>query len=177
MTTQIFLSMLLGLVVGFLGGFIFGYIYCKYLQKPKNITDQDLIIIDCDANPYIPEEWEVVEHRKGGKFNWDPSAVTLYLNEAQKNGGYVSGKELREELKDKPVMNANVLDWLLAHPEHIPEEWKDKYTFFWGTIYRDSSGSLCVRCLCWGGGRWCWFGLWLVDAFSGGGPAPLRTEK
>jgi len=39
-------------------------------------------------------------------------------------------------------MNANVLDYLLAHPELIPEDWKNKYVFFWGTIYRYSSGGL-----------------------------------
>ena len=75
----------------------------------------------------------------------------------------IRGTELREELKGKPVLNANVLDYLLKHPELIPEEWKGKAVFFWGTIYRDSRGNLCVRCLYWDGSRWYWSHNWLDD--------------
>lgn len=61
-----------------------------------------------------------------------------------------------KELEDQPVLNANVLDFLREHPELIPDEWKGKFTFFWGTIYRHRDGDLYVRCLYWDGGRWDW---------------------
>jgi len=87
-------------------------------------------------------------NQKGGQFNWDASKVSLYLSDAQKSGKCIEGNKLREELAGKPVLNANVLDICLPIRTH-PEEWKDKYVFFWGTIYRHLDGSLCVRCLCW----------------------------
>ncbi|MGE5541321.1 MAG: hypothetical protein ACM3TU_03520 [Bacillota bacterium] len=114
--------------------------------------------IDCDADPFNPWEkdgWTVEEHQKGGTFKWDASQVELYLASGQKNGKYIEGNKLRKELSDKsvPVLNANVLDYLLANPHLIPEEWKRdgqgrrRAVFFWGTIYRRCDGILCVRCL------------------------------
>jgi hypothetical protein len=32
-------------------------------------------------------------------------------------------------------LNASVLDYLMKNQELIPEEWKDKKVFFWGTLY------------------------------------------
>lgn len=112
--------------------------------------------IDCDADPFVPDGWSVEEHQKGGVFKWDPDKVTFYLSGGQKPGRWIKGNKLRKELADKPVLNANVLDYLLAHPHLIPEEWKRKPMFFWGTIYRDQRGDRCVRCLLWDEGRWQW---------------------
>ena len=118
-------------------------------------------LIDCDADPFLPEGWKVESHKKGGNFEWDPTKVRLHFSENQKNGKCIQGHKLREELVNEPVLNANVLDYLLAHPELIPEEWKGKYVYFWGTIYRSSVGGLCVRALCWDDGRWYWGCRWL----------------
>lgn len=132
-------------------------------------------VIDCDANPFVPNGWKVEEHQKGGQFKWDTAKVALYLSQFQKDG-VIEGNKLRKELVGKPVLNANVLDYLLAHPHLIPEEWKGKYLFFWGTIYRGSGGRLCVRCLRWGGGRWHWYCDWLFRDWFDGGPAVLRAS-
>jgi hypothetical protein len=83
------------------------------------------------------------------------------------------GNKLRKELASKLVLNANVLDYLLAHTELIPEEWKGKYVFFWGTIYLYSGGRLYVRCLYWRGDRWNWDCFWLGDVFRDYNPAAL----
>lgn len=131
-------------------------------------------LIDCDVNPFIPNGWAVEEHKKGGMFKFNPEKISLYLSKKQKKGS-IGGHDLRKELADKPVMNANVLDYLLAHPELIPEEWKGKYIFFWGTIYRNSVGSLCVRCLRWNGSGWCWYGYWLGSDFNSDSPAALAS--
>lgn len=129
-------------------------------------------LIDCDVYPFIPNGWAVEEHKKGGMFKFNPEKISLYLSKKQK-----SGHDLRKELADKPVMNANVLDYLLAHPELIPEEWKGKYIFFWGTIYRLSVGSLIVRCLSWSGSEWFWGCSWLDCGFdfSSDNPAALAS--
>lgn len=94
-------------------------------------------IIDCDADPFVPEGWTVEEHQKGGQFEWDPAQINLDL---------AVGADL----------NANVLDSLLAHKKCIPEEYKGKYIFFRGTTYRNSNDQLCFRCLCWFDDDWRW---------------------
>lgn len=132
-------------------------------------------LIDCDADPFLPNSWKVEEHQKGGLFKWDSAQVNLFLSESQRKG--VQGShELRKELAGKPVLNANVLDYLLAHPHLIPEEWKKLFVFFWGTIYRDSVGGLCVRYLCWHGDWWHWDYHWLRDALNDLRPAALARK-
>ena len=138
-------------------------------------------VIDCDAEPFIPDGWGKVEHQKGGIIKFDASKVELYLSKKQKNGS-VEGNKLREELKNKKVLNANVLDYLLKNPHLISEEWKKdgkgntKYIFFWGTIYRDAGGNIYVRCLCWGGGQWQSDFGWLDGGFSASRPSALLAS-
>lgn len=117
-------------------------------------------VIDCDASPHFRGGWEIEEHIKGGQLEWNPDEVKLWLCDEQK-GSSIEGNELRKLLKGKPVLNACVLEYLLANPHLIPKEWKDKKVFFWGTIYRDSDGNLYVRHLWWGGAGWFWSSTWL----------------
>ncbi len=133
-------------------------------------------VIDCDADPFVPDGWSVEEHQKGGSFQWDASRVELWLTNGQKNGKVLEGNKLRKEMAKKVPFNACVLDYLLANPHLIPEEWKGKYVFFWGTVYRDRDGDLCVRYLCWRGGRWGWGGSWLGSAWGDRSPAALRAS-
>lgn len=111
-------------------------------------------IIDCDVAPRTPCGSTVKVHLEGGRFKWDPSQVDLYFSDRQVGSSpettnyKVTGHELRPELSTKAVMNANVLDYLLAHPELIPKSWKGHSVFFWGTIYIDVSGQPYVRYLC-----------------------------
>ncbi|MFH1170224.1 MAG: hypothetical protein V1704_01550 [Candidatus Vogelbacteria bacterium] len=133
-------------------------------------------MIDCDADPFLPEGWKVEEHKKGGIIKWTESLITLYLADGQKCDKWMKGDVLREVFKGQKVLNANVLDFLLKHPELIPEEWKCKTVFFWGTIYRDSVGRLCVRFLCWSGDRWDWRYRWLVYDWDGSNPAAVLAR-
>lgn len=131
-------------------------------------------LIDSDAAPFIPGGWSVDEHKTSGLFEFDSAKISLYLSEKQKEG-IISGHDLRKDLAGKPVMNANVLDYLLARPELIPEEWKGKHIFFWGTIYCDSFGNLYVRCLHWDGSRWCWGYGCFSDGCASDAPAVLAS--
>ena len=133
-------------------------------------------IIDLDAEPFVPDGWEVEEHRRGGQFKWDTSKVALYLSKGQQNGKGIEGNKLGNELKGKPVYNATFLDYLLANPDLIPEDWKGKLVFFWGTIYRDSDGSLCVRYLCWDGDGWFWDRGWLGYVWRDDDPAAVPAS-
>lgn len=140
-------------------------------------------VIDLNADPFIPEGWSVVQHQRGGSFKWNPKAVKLYLSKPQRKEESIDGNKLGRELENKPaVLNANILDYLLAYPHLIPEEWKKdekgrtRNIFFWGTLYRGSVGGLFVRCLCWGGGKWCSCGRWVGFDWGVGDPAALRAS-
>jgi hypothetical protein len=142
------------------------------LSEIKQVT----YAIDCDADPFLPNDgWKVEEHRKDGVVIWDSAKVSLYFSKQQKGDKSLMGNDLRKELANQPVLNANVLDYLLKNTHLIPEDWKGKAVFFWGTIYRRSGGDLCVRCLCWGGGAWGWDYGWLGRGFNGRHPAVLRA--
>ncbi len=131
-------------------------------------------LIDLDADPFVPDNsWHVEEHIKGGKFKFDPKKVVLCLYEEQQNGGVINGNKLRKKLKGKSVFNANLLDFLWAHPNLIPEEWKGKVVYFWGTIYRPSDDRLYVRGLIWYNDEWRWRCLWLDKDFDDNSPAAV----
>ncbi|OHA60602.1 MAG: hypothetical protein A2569_00820 [Candidatus Vogelbacteria bacterium RIFOXYD1_FULL_51_18] len=118
-------------------------------------------LINLDTIPFTPNGWSVEEHQEGGMLEWNSNKVSLHLSPNQEGNIYIKGNELRTELKGKPVLNANVLDYLLIHQDLIPEEWKDQSIFFWGTIYCGLDGTLFVRYLYWHGGWWHWDFLWL----------------
>jgi hypothetical protein len=131
-------------------------------------------IDDLDQDPFVPEDFVVEEHCPGGQWEFNAAKIELFLTKEQTKGSVV-GNDLRKELKDKEVLNANVLDYLLAHPELIPDAWKDKAVFFWGTIYRRSDGRLYVRCLGWGGDKWDWYDYWLDSRFGSRNPAAVAS--
>lgn len=143
------------------------------------------ITIDGDLNPNVPSglylTGEGTEHRKMGKITLEKredgklyangKEVVRYLSPNQKNGKMIQGHKLRKELKVKQVLNACILDALRANTQLIPDEWKTGYTYFWGTIFRNADGFLCVYCLCWGDGRWDWDYYWLDRVWNVGDPA------
>lgn len=94
----------------------------------------------------------VLKHvTRAGRLSWDVEVQreALYLSERQQPGETIQGMELYKELKAKsiPMLNANVLDYLLAKPHLIPKSWEGKRVDFWGTIYLDFNGRPSVRCL------------------------------
>lgn len=132
-------------------------------------------IIDMDADPYIPEGWKVESHKKQGQLEWDPANVQLYLSELQRGDKWITGDELSKELEAQPVFNANMLDYLLAHLELIPKEWKGRCVFFKGTIYYDFHGCLCFRYLyfC---RSWHWRYYWLGRGFGSNDPVAVAGK-
>lgn len=129
-------------------------------------------VIDLDKDPFCPDWLKVESHRLGGTWAFNPDEIELFVTDEQKKG-WVKGLDIENELRGKQILNANVLDYLLAHPELIPENWKGKYVCFWGTIYRDSDGGLYVRYLYWSDGQWRWDDRWLDDDFGGQNPAAV----
>lgn len=118
-------------------------------------------VINCSATPHVPDGWSIqpedqIASHFTGEFIWSPDKVRLHLDPAQEGGGYIVGVELAKKLEGQPVLPANVLDYLLNHPELIPSDWRGKAVFFWGTVYCVEDGNLYVRCLCWNDGHWSW---------------------
>lgn len=147
------------------------------VKATEHATDHP---IDCEATPMIPEGWRVEPEDQlagavGGKLLWDKTKIALFLAERQKKG-LIGGHDLRKELEGEPVLKANVLDYLLAHTKLIPESWKGKYVFFWGTVYRYPGGYLYVRYLSWDGGGWSGRYRWLGRGWASGYPAAVRAR-
>ncbi len=94
----------------------------------------------------------VIKHvTKAGRISWNVEAQeeALYLSGHQQSRNKILGIKLYKELKAKsiPVLNANVLDYLLAKPYLIPKSWEGKVVYFWGTIYQDFYDRPIVRCM------------------------------
>lgn len=148
-------------------------------------------VIDCDAEPILLNSHNSVhEHRKSGFLKWDKAKQekpeALYRAKGQTRRHSVEYQSLKTELSAMPVLNINVLDYLLSHPELIPESWKEKYDgainfiCFWGTIvenhgylyvpslYWDEKKSKAVSTYHWTGTNW-----WENGAFHDNYPAAL----
>lgn len=115
--------------------------------------------INCAVKPFIPTLWAVLEHKKTGSSKWSPKIV-LFASDKQAQSFHV-GRSLRSAMANLPALNANVLDYLLDHPELIPSEWKGKKIIFWGTIYSSAGKDPSVRYLYWDGIKWNWAYYWL----------------
>ncbi len=148
--------------------------------------------VDTDLDPQLPFEGAIIDthikmgtvviERRGDELWINGRKVGLHLSERQLNGRSLKGYELREELTGKPVLNACILDFLIAHTGFIPESWKKdvagntSYIYFWGTIYRLAGGNLCVRSLFWFGGAWNRDFFWLGFDWFGPYPAALLAS-
>jgi len=128
----------------------------------RSVACGDETVIDCSAEPILPDGWEIrpedqIASRHTGDLVWTPDAVRLHLDPGQENGHWIRGCDLKKALEGKPVLPANVLDWLCENRGQIPQAWKGRAVYFWGTIYRDRYGVPVVRCLQWSDGRWIWY--------------------
>jgi hypothetical protein len=135
------------------------------------------LIDDTGVLPFTPPGWSVEKHISCGLWQCNPGTIGLFRSEKQKKK-YQEGSKLRkviDAIKGKKLLNANVLDYLLDHPELIPESWQNKHIFFWGTIYRYSGSRLCVRHLNWSISKWDWGAYWLGSGFSSNDPAALAN--
>jgi hypothetical protein len=133
--------------------------------------------IDTTKTPKIPS-WlkEIKENDTSlGTIEWDKEKYkdSLFLSPEQLSESSINGEKLLKLIKKEkiPVLNANVLDYLLEHKEEIPEEWKGKRIYFWGTIFRSSGGNRHVRCLDWGGSDWGGDSNWLGNDWGDSRPA------
>ena len=151
-------------------------------------------IINCGAFPFVPDGWRAEWHqwyqesaylkltREGDDLFLDGKKIAFHLSPNQMGDKSIRGENLRVELAKEPVLNANVLDYLLAHPDLIPDSWavddqgRTRYLFFWGTVYHRSDGRLCVRFLYRCGDRWRWGQFRLGNNWSVSSPAAVLAS-
>ncbi|QQG45239.1 MAG: hypothetical protein HYW89_04565 [Candidatus Sungiibacteriota bacterium] len=155
----------------------------KFLELGAEIqiVVPELHVIDCRIAS-MPREWretgwKVEWHRNLGHQVFTPDAIRLHLAEEQKDGRIVRGDKLRKIIETEPVLTDNWLDFLLEHPEFIPESWKGKAIFFWGTGYRHPDGGLYVRFLSFSVGLWYWRCYWLGIDWSQSYPAAVLASS
>ena len=130
----------------------------KWLEQIRELTNGCAEIgpvvhkIDCDAEPSIPKEvgGKIETHLQEGTIQWDFRRFKLHTEYEQEQVlGGINGHEILKKLQHKGVLNACVLEYLLKHPKLIPEEWKKRIVYFWGTIYRSRNNDLYVTSIFW----------------------------
>lgn len=155
--------------------------FIRFLQNGGRVTVGPNPILNFDTAPFIPSGWEVrqsdqIKSRVKGMWEVLVSKIALHFDPGQQGGKAIQGHNLKKKLEGQPVLPAHVLDYLLAHPELIPESWKGKAIFFWGTIYRNADGDLYVRFLYWFGDRWAWGSYWLGSDWGGNNPCAVSAS-
>lgn len=142
------------------------------IEKKVSEVKSSLLIVDYGVAPSLvdlkikshPERKDIVKY----DFSKIERVLTLKPGE-NRISGYANLKRLNAT--GKILLDVRILEELLKHPELIPEEWKKGLTYFWGTIFRDSDGSLYVAYLRWAGCDWYWRYYWLGLDWVDGEPA------
>jgi len=133
------------------------------------------LIVNLDATPATPSHLQInpedqITSQAKGEIEWDGEKVVFHLESEQVAGGCVQGYDLKKRLMGLPVLPAATVDFLLAHPETIPESWKTKKVIlFWGTFFRDVDGRGMVRGIYWWSNeRWCETWAFVSEGFDAG---------
>lgn len=111
------------------------------------------------------EGWELLEDVGGEPIPASKLELVPFLKEGEE---YIKGEELVRRAREE--LNANLgqrqVEHLLERQEEIPEEWREYYLVFTGTIWCDRGGPRYVPCLYWYGGRWYLYFRWLDRGFD-----------
>ncbi|MEI6316530.1 MAG: hypothetical protein WCO65_02285 [bacterium] len=109
-------------------------------------------IINTNEVPNLRNNDMLFSHDKHGIIEWDKQKFELHVCEED-----ISWDDLMKYLesqKEKIPLNATVYDFLIKHPEEIPDEAKDtdEYIHFVGSILYCDHGrgfrAMDVRCMC-----------------------------
>ncbi len=136
--------------------------FVAFLENGGRVYPRQGPVFDFDVEPYIPDGWEIrpedqITSRLTGSWQLDVTKVGLYSSERQQGQKTVRGVDLLCELEGKRVLPAHVIEELLKYPVMIPDSWKHRNVYFWGTVYRDASGCRQIRILSWTGAQgWHW---------------------
>jgi hypothetical protein len=90
---------------------------------------KDLVIAESDF--LRPKK----EQPKNGINEFDINKMQLYISKEQINTGNIAGFAFKKELESKKVPTTAVLNYFLRHPQLIPNDWRGKQIYFWGSAY------------------------------------------
>lgn len=133
-------------------------------------TEVDVVCITVDLD--IPLDYD--KTKDGWKYLSDvkepTGGLTLELVEFLKEGEtFINGEELVKRTKKKDVLlGQRHAEALLRNQDVIPEEWRNYYLVFPGSVLRSSLGDRRVPYLFWNDGRWCLYFYWLELHFRSG---------
>lgn len=131
---------------------------------------------------FVPDGWKLKHYYCNGiRFDLDSLGLNQYVSSHQLSDGKITGTELLKEVEKLFPANANLLDFFLENPCKIPAWIKEICPlFFFGTIYEDKTGKLCVRCLCHsvikGEEKFYWRWRWLSDYWRKNNPVLMRKN-
>ncbi len=107
-------------------------------------------VIDCDVDPIIPEGSTLVRHTRGGIVKWKDFEIELVrgFDYERDDRRFDDEHFLPRYLIDKPVLNANIQQYLMRYSHLLPKDFSFSVLIspivFWGTIYKNKSGILWV---------------------------------
>lgn len=126
--------------------------------------------LDCDKTN---DGWKYLSDAK------EPTGeLTLELVEFLEQGEtFISGQELVKRAKKRnALLGQRHAEALLRNQGVIPEEWRNYYLVFPGSVLQDPGSYRGVPCLAWRGDRWCLDFGWLGDDFDSGGRLALPRK-
>lgn len=120
--------------------------------------------INCNGTPDVPDpSWTVESSQPDGTYMFDPAAIKLISFESRTTA--TKGQKMLDKVKDTGL-NACVADYLLSHPDLIPETWKTKHVVFPGTIFKDAAGNRCLKFIYFWEGEWHGKFLYLEESYD-----------
>jgi len=134
------------------------------LSMPIIVSGQKIAKIDCNSPAYLPDpSWKVLDDSQAGTFIFNQATVRLITLTSPRS--QEKGEIFGEKMKLSPC-HANVLDYLLAHQELIPESWRDKIIIFTGTVYGDPAGNRLFRTMIYWNGSWDWSRCYFEELYE-----------
>lgn len=131
---------------------------------------------------------KVVIQKENGNVYINGKQLGLYRSIHQQQNGNTQQTELGvsvlTEVEKLPVQNATLCDFLTAHPEYVPEAWKERdgsgkpiFVCFWNSLFREPKPTAhgisrgFVRCGSWDNGHWfpgyiCLGRVWLSNRLA-----------
>lgn len=107
------------------------------------------IDIDCSAKPSTPDPtWTIVSNQQDGSYLFNPAEAGKKIISFESKTAPITGEQMIKKLNGKGL-NACVLDYLMAHKELFPEEWKTKNVVFAGTVFADAHGNKLIKFAYW----------------------------
>jgi hypothetical protein len=121
---------------------------CSRSIKAQNLS------FDCEENGscvdvlvHVAKHCKQVPGCVRGQIAFDPNRLHLYL---LGEGESIIGKTMQSRLSGKSVLPYQVLEFMLDHPELVPDEFRSGDAIhFWGTIFEDDEENLYVPYIYW----------------------------